>query len=179
MAQKKPRARKCLNCKKWFTPEREGQKNCSPECAINHSINSSKQTTKKEKTKAKKELNQNDKSYLMKEAQKAFNAFIRKRDENQGCISCGNKTRQMHAGHYRPIGRNSALRFDEHNCHSQCSICNNHLSGNLNEYRFNLIEKIGLQSVISLEENNEPKSWSIEELRSIIKTYKEKIKTIF
>ena len=50
---------------------------------------------------------------------------------------------------YRPVSRGPlsqrgampSLRFNTHNVHKQCSACNNHLSGNMIEYRINLIAK--------------------------------------
>jgi hypothetical protein len=172
------RTRKCRFCREWFKPERDGQNTCCIECSIAYTKNSWQKQIKREKAKAKKDFNDKDRSHLTKEAQKAFNAYIRKRDEKYGCISCGNKTRQIHAGHYRPVGRNSALRFDPRNCHAQCSICNNHLSGNLNAYRVNLIDRIGKDAVLALEANNEPKKWTLEELRAIIIGYKQKLKEL-
>jgi len=171
---KKPRRKKCPVCKEYFVPKREFQVVCENiQCAIAHGKNTLKQT----QNKAKKEFNQNDKSYLKKKAQEVFNKFIRLRDDKEPCISCGHKEgRQFHAGHFRPRGRNQALAFNEDNCHKQCSICNNHLSGNLVEYRKNLIEKIGIERVEKLESMNDPKSYSVEELKEIIKTYKNKIK---
>ena len=176
---KKPRSRKCLTCRKWFNPIEQGITTCSTDCAIMYGKTNLTKQKCKEQRNAKKEHNSNDKSHLTKEAQKVFNKYIRMRDKALPCISCGhNGNRQRHAGHYRPVGRNHQLRFNEDNCHSQCSICNNHLSGNLVQYREALILKIGLDSVLALEEYNEAKSYTIEELRGIIATYTNKIKEL-
>ena len=137
------------------------------------------EVTAKRKAKAKrrtvKEYNQTDVSWLKAEAQKRFNAYIRKRDEGNGCISCGNTDRQMHAGHFKSQGGNGNLRFNEDNCHMQCSICNNHLSGNLIPYKENLIKKIGQERVDALDKKV-VKSYSVLELQGIIALYKQKIK---
>jgi hypothetical protein len=67
-------------------------------------------------------------SYFIKQAQHAFNEFIRYRDRDFPCISCGrHHDGQYHAGHFRTTGASPELRFDEDNCHKQCSACNNHL----------------------------------------------------
>jgi len=45
-------------------------------------------------------------------------------------------------------------------------------------YRENLIKKIGLDSVIELEEDNSTKSYTVEELREIINKYNQKIREL-
>lgn len=165
----------CKTCKTLFTPERPMMSTCSLICALEYA----KQIKKKANRKEKQEFNQNDKQFLTALAQTVFNKFIRTRD-GKYCISCGYKGdgRQFHAGHYKSQGGNSALRFDELNVHAQCSICNNHLSGNLANYRMNLIEKIGIQAVENLEQTKTTKRWTVEELKEIIETYKKKTKDL-
>lgn len=171
---KKTRKTKCPECKQLFIKERQFQVICNNfECAIAHG----KKILSQQKNKEKKELNQNSKKYLLAKAQEVFNKFIRMRDENEHCISCGHSgDRQFHAGHYRPSGRNEELRFNEDNCHKQCERCNRQLSGNLTPYRIALINKIGLEKVELLESCNNVKKFTIEELKEIIKKYKLKLK---
>jgi len=171
---KKPKTCKICKCK--FQPYNSLQIVCSSKCALSH-IDSNKRKEHNKKIKAFKE---NDKKYLLKKAEEIVNKYVRLRDKDKPCISCGyiGDKRQFHAGHYKPKGRNSALRFNEQNIHKQCSICNNHLSGNLVRYREGLIKKIGLLAVSNLECNNETKKWSVEELKAIIKEYKLKIKEL-
>ena len=88
---------------------------------------------------------------LLKKATKVFNAFIRKRDEDQGCISCGSYG-NLQAGHYYSAGHYPILAFNENNCNFQCVRCNMYLSGNLLEYRKNLIKKIGIAEVEKLDQ---------------------------
>ena len=176
------RNKKCKNseCGKQFTPERQMQTTCSYECAIVYAKQSQEKKQKKEKRSALKLFNDSDKNVLKRKAIQVFNAYIRKRDEKLPCVSCGYKdgARQIHAGHYRPAGNVAILRFDERNVHAQCSICNNHLSGNLVNYRKELINRIGLEQVEELEATNEPKQYTIEDYAEIIKTYKLKIKEL-
>lgn len=87
---------------------------------------------------------------LKLKAQTVFNAYIRKRDEGMGCISCGSYN-EIQAGHFYSAGNHNNLRFDIHNCNSQCKKCNYFLSGNLLKYRENLIVKIGLEAVEKLD----------------------------
>jgi hypothetical protein len=90
----------------------------------------------------------------VQELQAAFNAWIRLRDANEPCISCGrpaSSPEQWDAGHYRSVGAQPSLRFSEWNVNKQCLPCNRHLSGNVANYRINLIEKIGRANVDWLE----------------------------
>ena len=86
---------------------------------------------------------------LIQKATNVFNAFIRERDKNNSCISCNGKVEQ--AGHFYSGGHYPSLKFNENNVHGQCLRCNYYLSGNLNEYRKNLIKKIGLEAVQDLD----------------------------
>ena len=88
--------------------------------------------------------------YLKKKAQEVFNKWIRLRDAEQPCISCGKYT-TLQEGHFYSAGKHNHMRFLEHNCNGQCLQCNYFLSGNLLPYRENLIEKIGLEAVEHLD----------------------------
>ena len=116
----------------------------------------------------------------LRDAQAVFNKFIRLRDKDQPCISCGRYHEgQWHAGHYRSVGACPELRFCELNVHKQCAPCNDHKSGNIIEYRINLVNKIGADKVAWLErQDHEPKKYTIEDCKEIIKHYKAKIKEL-
>jgi len=134
---------------------------------------------KKAQIQRKKKFQDNDKSLRKKEAQKAFNANVRFRDSSLPCISCNrHHTGQYHAGHYKSIGSSPELRFEELNCHKQCAPCNNHLSGNIENYRINLIKKIGLDKVEWLEGPHEPKKYTCADLKEIEQYYKTKLKML-
>ena len=108
----------------------------------------------------------------MKEAQTAFNRYIRVRDSGHPCISCGRHHEgQWHAGHYMPTSTRPELRFDEMNVHLQCAPCNTYLSGNLIQYRKGLTKKIGIAMVEWLEGLHEAKHYSIDDLREIKSNY--------
>jgi len=174
----------CKYCKQKFTPERPKAICCSPDCAYDYGL--------KVKSKAEAIQKQEDRKIIkmkldaiktrsewMKETQTEFNAYIRIRDDKEPCISCGRHHQgQYHAGHYRSVGSNPSLRFDELNVHKQCSVCNNHKSGNLIEYRINLVKKIGQTGLDYLEGPHEPKKYSIDELKEIKSTYKQKAKEL-
>lgn len=112
-------------------------------------------------------------SDLKKKAQRVFNAWIRKRDENEPCISCQKIANGYDGGHYINQGSSGALRYHEDNVHKQCSfVCNHNLSGNKIEYRINLVKKIGVKRVEWLEEHrHDRKKWTREELLEIIERY--------
>jgi hypothetical protein len=157
---------------------------CSTGCARSYV---EKQAIKKreEKAKAERKILREKREALkskgdhLKEAQREFNAFIRERDQDQPCISCGRHHQgQYHAGHYRSVGSAPELRFEEDNCHKQCSVCNNHLSGNLINYRINLIKKIGLERVEWLEGPHDPKNYIIEEVKDIKKKYRKETREL-
>lgn len=115
----------------------------------------------------------------LKEAQAAFNAWIRLRDDALPCISCGRHHQgQWHAGHYLSTGARPELRFEPDNVHKQCQPCNTHLHGNLVLYRLALIEKIGLDRVEWLEGPHEPQKWTIEDLKTIKADYGAKTKAL-
>lgn len=133
---------------------------------------------KREKLAIRKEAIK-PRSKWLKEAQTQFNKYIRLRDRQDPCISCGRHHEgQYHAGHYKTVGANPELRFEERNCHKQCAPCNNHLSGNIANYRPNLITKIGMEGVEWIEGPHEPLKLSIDEIKELIATYKDKIKEL-
>ena len=114
---------------------------------------------------------------LVKATQIVFNKYIRLRDKDELCISCKQKPKKSNAGHYYNANNHWNVRFDENNVHLQCEHCNTFLSGNLIEYRSNLINKIGLEQLTLLEaEAKKTRKFTIDELKEIIETYKKKIK---
>lgn len=159
-------------------------------CGYEHAAQWAKSSLDKRKTKEKAEARRLDREKLkslksrsewLKELQAVFNKFIRLRDAGLPCISCGHPndgSRQFHASHYKSVGGNPALRFDEANCHSACSICNNWLSGNLIPYRAELIKKIGQSEVDRLEGKQEPLKLTVEQIQGLIKEYKAKVKAM-
>lgn len=174
----KLRPKKCRSCRAEFAPARTLQTACSVSCAM--AITRAKQDRERKaldkvERKAIRAAKQRVKSRgeYLKEAQAAFNSFIRERDRDLPCISCGRHHQgQWHAGHYRTVGANPALRFDPLNVHKQCAPCNNHKSGDIVNYRINLVAKIGAQAVEWLEGPHEPQRYSIDDLKVIKAKYR-------
>lgn len=125
---------------------------------------------------------------LIAKCQAFFNEYIRLRDLSGShfkCISCGEikSERFMHAGHFYNVGHYAGLRFDEDNCHGQCSYCNTFLHGNLIEYRDNLFFKIGAERFESLKQRAADYKmngykFTREEIEEKIEDYKRKIKEL-
>ncbi len=107
---------------------------------------------------------------MIAKAQKVFNAWIRERDRDKGCISCGAMVTE--AGHYRSAGHYTSLRFNEVNTNGQCTRCNCFMHGNLINYRSGLVKRIGEEKVLMLENVPAYKKWSRFELEAIINEYK-------
>jgi hypothetical protein len=184
---KNPRPKKCRveSCRTLFVPARMGQAVCSPACAI---IDAPKNQEKASKARAKIERKETKdrkekiktKAAHMKDAQTAFNAWVRARDAGLPCISCGTTADvQYAAGHFRSAGGHPELRFEPLNVHLQCNRnCNMAKSGNLGPYRFELIKRIGQDKVDWLEGPHEPKRYTIEDLKAITAQYRAKTREL-
>jgi len=173
--------RKCKSCKKYvrefiLTPKGVF---CNYDSAAKWGYDN-KDKGKQIKHKAdKKRLKDNDKPLRNREAQKAFNAYIRARDSLLPCVSCGRfHTGKYDAGHYRSRGAFPELRFNELNCHKQCSPCNTQLSGNIANYRPILLERIGQEMLDFVEGPHEPVKYTCAELKEIELLYKRKLKEL-
>lgn len=191
---KKPR-RKCKNCGEWFQPQYANIWWCSPEHGAIYALDlrakqKVKETAKRIKAEKKAEMEGRKHaiercqavkplSYFRNQAQQTFNEFIRYRDRHLPCISCGRyHDGQYHAGHFRTTGANPELRFNEDNCHRQCAPCNNHLSGNLINYRPALILKIGQARFDALMGQHELPKWGRDDYIRIRDEYRAKLKEL-
>jgi hypothetical protein len=117
--------------------------------------------------------------WFLAKAQSAVNAFIRERDKEEPCISCGRwDVMSWHAGHYKSVGAHPELRFHSDNIHKQCDQCNLHKSANLSEYRPRLIAKIGIERVEWLEGPHEAARYTREDCQRIEAEHKSKLKEL-
>ena len=191
---KKPR-RKCKICGEWFHPQYANIWWCCPEHGAIYALElrarqKVKETAKRLKAEKKAEMEGRKRaaerrqevkplSHFRNQAQRAFNDFIRYRDRHLPCISCGrHHDGQYHAGHFRTTGANPELRFNEDNCHRQCAPCNNHLSGNLINYRPALILKIGQTRFDALMGQHELPKWGRDDSIRIRDEYRAKLKEL-
>ncbi|MCF5691133.1 recombination protein NinG [Pseudomonas sp. PA-1-2A] len=185
--QPKPsRPKKCSvsSCKASFIPRESFQTWCSPDCAV--AIARDRQQRKRKalaqverrEIKVRKEKLKSRAGHL-KDTQHAFNAWVRARDAALPCVSCGRHHEgQYHAGHYRTVGANPELRFEPLNAWKQCAPCNNHLSGNLINYRISLLQRIGEEKVAWLEGPHEAKKYTVEELKAMTAEYRAKTREL-
>jgi hypothetical protein len=132
------------------------------------------------------------KSKWLAEAQASFNKYIRARDYKDPCISCLKSRHEIEsnqgwkvggcwdAGHFMTRGAKGQLRFVLFNVHKQCKSCNggggrfSAKAATVDEnYRMNLIKKIGINKVEFLENNNELdlKKGDIEYLKRVKKIF--------
>lgn len=114
---------------------------------------------------------------LVRKLDEKFSLYIRLRDTMPSgyfrCISCGQLKpfAKADCGHYYSR-RHMSTRFDEDNCHAECSFCNRFKADHLIGYRENLLAKIGEQRFIKLEwKHNQTKRYTDFELKELIKYY--------
>ena len=178
----KVRLKRCACCRQGFAPAASFQRYCRAEACALAAVQEAQDKRTKAETKAKAAERKQDRAKLaalksratlVKEAQVAFNAWCRARDAKQPCVSCdATGAGQWDAGHYRSTGARPDLRFDEANVHKQCSVCNQHLSGNTVPYRQELIRRIGLAEVERLEGPASPDKLSREEIIALGREYR-------
>lgn len=191
MIAKQPKPKKCKNpaCGISFPPQRLGQAVCSPKCGLAiKDVNQAKarkslaQVERREIKIRKEKLK--SRGEHMREAQQAFNEYVRTRDQAAGhlCISSGKPLdwsgNAVDAGHYRSVGSAPHLRFDERNCHAQSKQDNRFLSGNAVDYRIGLIARIGQEAVDALEADQSVRKYSVEQIKGIKAYYRAKTREL-
>lgn len=184
--------RPCTHCGKCFAPRSSFQTVCKPACLLKQINREERQKKAEAKIKNRLEREQFKERKaklkripdLIKEAQTAFNAYIRARDAEQRCISCGVLLSReaigggFDAGHYRSRGSAKHLSFHEDNCHGQCKRCNRYGAGMAVDYRIGLVRRIGLARVEALEADSTVRKWGRDELIAIRAEYVAKLKEL-
>ena len=185
----------CKWCLHPFARSNSLQKVCTWTCGLklaeSERVKKEQKAFKAETAVMKKAIKDKDRAYWIKKAQAAFNPFIRERDRDKPCVSCGvinppiTTGGQWDAGHFKTRGAYPELRFNEDNCHKQCKKCNggsnNHSSKakTVSEYfEDELIKRIGIERVEALKAPHPPAKWSIDELKEIEAHYKAKLKEL-
>lgn len=198
----RPRMKACRVCKAEFLAERPMQHACGWKCALALvDAKKAKAAARQEKVeraarraeKAAAKAKLKTRADYLKEAQAAFNAWVRERDRDQPCICCGSYGAgedwltggKWDAGHFLSRGSHPELRFEPDNCHKQLKSCNAGSSKYARKgrtvaegYRERLIAKIGLARVEWLEGPHEPRHYTIEELQAITARYRAEIRKL-
>lgn len=183
------RRKRCRECKELFKPLYSSvQMVCSPKCAYAYSKR--RDTEKKEQNSvllqkmSEERKNRIGLTTLLESVKKVCHEYIRLRDKNKPCISCGTQWhKDFQAGHFYKAELFSSLRFNEYNINGQCVQCNIRKEGNESEYRVNLPKRIGsvlndeLNHLATLDKKKDFK-WCREDLKAIRTYYKEKIKDL-
>ena len=183
------KTRRCAHCRKKIPEIDAIISSLKSFCSIEHlaeyaktdrAKRFAKKVVSKEKRIAKEKLK--TRSDWQRDAQRAFNEYIRARDSGKPCVSCGASQGvtviggAFDAGHYRSRGSSPHLAFHIHNCHSQCVKCNRHLSGNIVEYRKQLVIRIGIEKLEKLEQDNRPRNYTIKDFQRIISICRQRMK---
>ena len=184
----KPRVCDAPNCGKTFLPLKMGQRVCSPRCAV--------KLMRSDKAKGKRELRERKQalkklSELREEAQIEFRKFIRLRDRNLPCVSCGATNPPMtvggqwDAGHFLSRGSHPELAFDEDNCHKQCKSCNGgggkfkHVDRTVStRYEEELLRRIGPERLARLKGPHPALKHTREDLIELKDVYRAKRKEL-
>lgn len=169
---------KCKQCGAEYVKRSMGQKVCGLECAIKYSREQKQKEEDVEHKKRKKAYKANDNTLQAKLAQDEFNKWIRWRDREKPCISCGKPPSKgkRNACHYKSVGARLDLRFNEDNVHGGCEKCNSYLGGNLAPYRVELIKRIGIVRVEALDVHREPQRLRAADYITIKQEYRYRLK---
>ena len=168
----------CAYCQNLFQPMRPLQQVCKPLCGLKL-VRANKAKERVETRKRREAVKPRTK--WLAECQAIVNKYVRLRDKDLPCCSCDRPVSwdgQWHASHFRSVGAASSLRFHLWNIHKGCSICNNHLSGNIAGYRPRLVQRIGQVRVDWLERQNGIVRHDIEYLRRFKDVMGKKLKRL-
>ena len=174
----KPILRKCTVCRCDYLQAKPLQRVCGPLCAEKSA------ELKRLKAAAKREQEERAKTRVRREAikkhgdweaelQAVVNKYVKVRDANLPCISCGTlRTVRWEAGHYIAVGANNTIRFEPDNIHKQCHHCNYNQGGNHVKYRIGLELKIGKERVEWLESWHPIKKLSVADIKEQMKYFR-------
>lgn len=184
----KKRMRKCAvkECRAEFEPRSITHKACSPACAeiVGAKVKAAKaakaQRQERAQDKAKLEKFKTLGQYK-KEAQAAWNSYVRARDAGLPCASCNAMPGEVFGGamdcsHYRSRGSAPHLAFHLHNAASACVKCNRFLGGNVVALRAGLVSRIGEEKILAIEANQTPRHFTKEYFIRIKKIFTKKAK---
>ncbi|EHD21803.1 MULTISPECIES: recombination protein NinG [Brenneria] len=191
--------RKCKSCGQWFHPSRDGQIVCSYACASAYGKIQTEKARQRARQQEKKKRQEEERAERQRtrarkvalktrndwkrEAQAAFNRYVRLRDAGKPCISCGALPVQklggtMDCGHFLTRGARPWLAFNLNNAACQCVRCNRDRAGAQKEFESGLIERIGPERVEALNCNNTPRKFDIEFFKRIKSIFTRKARAL-
>ena len=183
--------RRCSNCRKKVHAELALTSDLKAFCTYECLKQYTQKNADKLADKTRREKRQQDrvkkeklktKGQWTKEAQAAVNAYVRWRDRNKDCISCGRNLKSeslgggYDAGHYRSRGSAPHLRFRLDNIFGQCKHCNRYLSGNIDKMRVGIVWRYGQEFLDRIETDKTPKNYSIDDLKRIKSIFTKKLR---
>ena len=176
--------KRCRSCNDLFSPFTSLQIACKTECAIalsktKEGSDHAKKAYQRDTALMKKVFYASDIKTRKEAAKKACHEYIRERDKNKGCITCGNPLgSKFDAGHFLK-GTNSYTKFMEKNIHGQCVNCNQYNGGREREYEHALIAKYGHITVLALKKlRTKTVKRTVDDYKAIEAHYKNKLKAL-
>lgn len=186
MNAKPLKQKKCKNpeCRQPFQPVNSMHVVCGYKCGLalaeqRRKVREAKIDREERKSLRERKRNLKTRSDYMREAQQAWNRYVRARDAGLPCASCGAMPENkiggtMDCSHYRSVGSSPHMRFHLHNAAAACVRCNRDLSGNVVELRKGLIARIGEEKVLAVEADQSVKRFTIDYLVRLKKIFSKK-----
>lgn len=194
-ARAKVPVKRCKACRGAFTPASDMQTHCRAQaCADALAAEVTQRRLRreaKERRQAEKLENESIRARkealkgipeLKREAQQAFNAWVRYRDQGKGCFVCGAPLRLggvgggFDAGHIRSRSQADHLRYDERNVHGQCKPCNAPGATKDHEMRAAAERLLGKEMADALYADNRVIKWDRDWLRNIRDNYRNRVR---
>lgn len=191
--------RKCKQCKQFIPVDKGVKINTGFFCSIESAMVYAREKASKKKLADQAKADRDERAELKKrkesiktkpeltrEAQRAFNRFIRLRDCDKACISCGRSESEVEiftggkwdCGHFLGVGARPELRFEPKNAYRQCKSCNGgsgkyakKSSTVAEEYERRLRERVGDDTVDWLKGPHPAANHTHDDLRAIKAKY--------
>jgi hypothetical protein len=181
-------SRDCEACGKTFQPFQTFQRVCAKAACAKRFVDRKKKDAERRERESVK-LRRDALKTLgdwTKEAQVAFNAWVRARDlaAGHGCIDCGKPFEpskpggSVDAGHYLSVGSAVHLRFDERNVFAQRKNCNRPGGTTRAAFRAGVVARIGEDAVAALERDQSVRQYRPDDLKAIRDEYRARLKAL-
>ena len=181
---------RCKSCRKQCEPFNSLNAFCDADCAISYlNGNTGRKLIEKVKRKKFREKKKEVKglSHWNRVTQTVVNKYVRLRDRNLPCISCGKWDHELKeavrkgkcdAGHYKTVGSHPEIRFNTKNINKQCLNCNGFNSGNIAGQQKGIEARYGQERLDWLNGPHQLKHYSIDDLERIRKIFSKKTRRL-